>query len=52
MANLCENCVYADKVSANEFICDFWGSVEYARNCGTYKPVDVNVKEYKDDEGD
>lgn len=51
MSNLCENCVHGERISENEIMCDRFGIVDYARNCGTYKPFNKNVKEYED-EGD
>lgn len=50
MTNLCDTCVFAERINENEVLCDHWGIVDYARNCGTYKPFDINIKEYKNDE--
>ena len=49
--NLCENCIHGEKTEQGDYLCDVWGFTEEARNCGTYKPFNKDVKEYED-EGD
>lgn len=50
--NLCENCMHGEKTEEGDYLCDFWGFVDYSRNCGSYKPFNKNVKEYDEDEGE